>query len=206
MFKRISFVLLTLAVLLTACGPQATPTMSAADVQGTAIAAAFTMLAATQQAIPTATPLPPTPVPSPTQLPTFTPVPLIPTLAFLPSPTTAAASGDPCAQVLDKGAAGPTKRVRIENTTDGTAKLSLTLTSPNPFGQCGYLIGFNNVFKKGSKWDILELPTGNWTAWAFIEGGSRPSTAVGSFYLGPSKATELLRLVIRPDVIGIIGP
>ena len=56
MLKKILPILIALVVLLTACAPQAAPTMSPADVQGTAVAAAWTMVAATQAAIPTNTP------------------------------------------------------------------------------------------------------------------------------------------------------
>lgn len=63
-------------LLASACAPQATPTMNPADVQQTAQAAAFTMVAETQLAMPTAT-VPPTA--TPTSAPTNTPPPL-PTL------------------------------------------------------------------------------------------------------------------------------
>ena len=69
--------------MLSACGPEPEPTMSAADVQGTAVAAAWTMVAETQAAIPTATPIPPTETPLPTALPTNTIAPLeLPTQAI----------------------------------------------------------------------------------------------------------------------------
>jgi hypothetical protein len=48
------------ALVITACGPAPEPTMSPEDVQGTAMAGAMTMVAETQAAIPTATPIPPT--------------------------------------------------------------------------------------------------------------------------------------------------
>src|SRR5258706_15806878 len=85
MFKRTYPVLLGLALLLAACGPQGTPTMAAVNVQNTAGAAAWTMVAATQQAIPTATPLPPTGTPSPTPPPTFTPLALSTQPQFIPT-------------------------------------------------------------------------------------------------------------------------
>ncbi len=86
MLKKILPILLALTVLLTACGSQGTPTMAPADVEGTAVAAAWTVVAMTQAAIPTATQLPPTETPSPTPLPTFTAEPLIvPTLEPLTS-------------------------------------------------------------------------------------------------------------------------
>src|SRR5690349_8533555 len=139
MLKRVAPILLGIALLLSACGSQGTPTMAPADVQNTSVAAAWTMVAATQQAIPTATPLPPTETPSATPLPTFTPLPL-PTLPAqsLPTATQAAATGD-CLGPLNMGEAGPTVKVRIENQTDGTFTISLNLWTPNDFGQCGAL-------------------------------------------------------------------
>lgn len=210
MFKRILIMASVLAVFLAACGAPATPTVSPVDIQNTAISSAFTMVAATQIAIPTATPLPPTETPSPTPLPTFTAVPLIPTLpqAVLPSPTTASSSsGDTCDHILDKSQAGGMKRVRLQNTTNGTVKFGLTLTAPNSFGQCGYLTGFNNVIKKGQRSGVIQIPAGQWYVWAFIEGNDgRDTTAEGGFYLGPSKTDDLLTLMIREDSIRLVGP
>src|SRR5215207_11157392 len=71
------FSLLTVAILamiISACGTPAAPTMNGADVQNTAVAAAFTMVAQTQAAVPTATPLPPTEAPTQTPLPSLTPI------------------------------------------------------------------------------------------------------------------------------------
>src|SRR5215217_5959295 len=100
------FSLLTVAILamiISACGTPAAPTMNGADIQNTAVAAAFTMVAQTQAAVPTATPLPPTEAPTQTPLPTDTPLPL-PTLNVTLTSTTAPVSNnnssggtDPCA-------------------------------------------------------------------------------------------------------------
>nr|MDQ3007938.1 hypothetical protein [Chloroflexota bacterium] len=65
------------SLLATACGAQATPTANPVDIQHTAEAAAFTMVAQTQESLPSATPLPPTNTPTivatNTPLPTLTP-------------------------------------------------------------------------------------------------------------------------------------
>ena len=206
MLKKILPIMLALTVLLTACGTQAPPTMAPADVQGTAVSAAWTMVAATQAAIPTNTPPPPTETPSPTPLPTFTQQPLlIPTLQplILASPTVAAGVTDPnnCNMSLNMGLAGPTHRVRIENQSPGTSNLSLNLYKPNPFGQCGS-ISFASV-RKGTM-TIITIPTGYWYAYAWVL--DPPSTGSVSFYIGPSKSQDLLRLVIKKDIIAWIGP
>jgi len=46
MIKKILPILLALSVLLTACGAKGTPTMAPADVEGTAVSSAWTMVAA----------------------------------------------------------------------------------------------------------------------------------------------------------------
>ena len=53
--KKLLTIMLASILLLSACGPEPEPTMSAEEVQGTAVAAAWTMVAETQAAIPTAT-------------------------------------------------------------------------------------------------------------------------------------------------------
>ena len=205
MLVRIVPILLTLAVLLTACGPEATPTMSPADVQGTAVAAAWTMVAATQQAIPTATPVPPTETPSPTPSPTFTLVALSSLAApATTTPAVVAAGTDTCLHPLNIGEAGPKKRVRIENESGGTFNLSLNLWTPNAFGQCGALYYSNQP--KYAKFTV-ELPAGSWFAYAWITlPGGKSSEAPGSFVVGTSKSDDILRLVIKKDVIGFYGP
>ncbi|MBE0671266.1 MAG: hypothetical protein IH588_11805 [Anaerolineales bacterium] len=166
MFKKIIPVLAVIAIFITACGPQGTPTMSPADVEGTAVSAAWTVVAMTQMAIPTATPVPPTETPSPTPLPTFTPLPL-PTqdTTILPTATQAAAAGgaDSCLKPLNVAEAGPTSQVRFENETGGTVTLSLNL-STNAFGQCGALV---YTMGKAEKL-ILALPKGEYFAYAWI--------------------------------------
>lgn len=195
MLKKILPILLTLTVLLAACTPQAAPTMAAADVEGTAMAAALTMVYMTQMAIPTNTPVPPTETPSPTPLPTFTPPPVIDTLVPLILPTATSAPSDPnnCNKSLNISEAGPTKNVRIENTMGSQVNLSLNLYTPNLFGQCGAI---SYVINKGEKRKI-EIPSGYWYAYGWVI--NPPSTAEGSFFIGPSKSQDLLRLIIKKD-------
>jgi hypothetical protein len=208
MLKKVLPILLALSLLLTACGSQepAPPTVSAVDIQNTAVAGAQTMIALTELAKPTATPLPPTETPSPTPLPTFTPPPVIPTLEQLILPTATVASSDPnnCNRLLNIAEAGPTKNVRIENTLKSTVNLSLTLWEPNQFGQCGS-IGYQLTKNQNLK---VGIPSGSWYAYAWVlgTGDVAQSTAEGSFYIGPSKSQDLLRLIIKEHVIGWVGP
>jgi hypothetical protein len=208
MLKKVLLILIALGVLLSACSAEpAAPTMSAADINGTAVSAAQTMVFQTQAAIPTNTPVPPTETPSPTPLPTFTQQPLvIPTLEQLILPTATSSIADPndCNRSLNIAEAGPTKNVRIENTTKSQVNLSLNLWTPNLFGQCGSIA---YVINKSEKRKIA-IPSGSWYAYGWVLGtdGSAQSTTEGSFYIGPSKTQDLLRLIIKEHVIGWVGP
>lgn len=197
MLKRTLPVLIGLALLMTGCGPQGTPTMAPADVQGTAISAAWTMVAATQLANPTATPMPPTGTPSPTPLPTFTPLPLVPLPNTFPTATPQAAASDPdsCIKPLNVGEAGPTVPIRIENESGGSINISLNLWKINAFGQCGalsYTVGKNGSMK-------VNLPKGSWWAYAWVTlPDGKSSTASCSFELRVGDA-DLLRLRVGKE-------
>jgi len=139
--KKLLIIIFASAFLISACGPEPEPTMSAGDVQGTAVAAAWTMVAETQAAIPTATPIPPTNTPEPTPIPTNTIAPLeLPTqppVVVQPTATTASSGGDDCDHILASDAAGPTSPIRIVNETKAPMNVSLYLAK-TPFGECGY--------------------------------------------------------------------
>ncbi len=198
MIKRILPIFLALSLLLVACGSEGTPTTSAVDVQNTAIAAAWTMVAATQQAMPTNTPIPPTNTASPMPPPTFTPFPT--QNIFVPTATTAA-SGDSnnCNRPLNMGEAGPTKAVRVENEINASSiTLSLNIYEPNAFGQCGSL----SYVLKGYEKRILYLPKGKWWAYAWIEyKNGDTSTSSGSFELAVGGGDDLVVLKIKEEVI-----
>jgi hypothetical protein len=200
MFKKILPILIMLTVLLAACAPQGTPTMAPADVQNTAVSAAWTMVAATQLANPTATQLPPTEVPSPTPLPTFTLVPIIPTLEqlILPTPTSAPSDPNNCLKPLDIGNAGPTTPMRIENVSGGIVRISLNLAT-NAFGECGALV-VTNIPVNGKQ--RIDLPKGDWWAYAWITYKNGTSgISSGSFTIRVSDE-DLLRIIVGPDTIG----
>jgi hypothetical protein len=200
MLKRISIIMLGSMLLLSACGAQEPPTMAPADVNNTAVAAAFTMVAQTQAAIPTNTPVPPTETPSPTPLPTFT-LPPPPTLDQLLAPPTAtqAVASDPnsCTKALNVGEAGPLKRIRIENTTAGSINISLNLWKPNDFGQCGAL---SYSLKKGEQ-RIVSVPVGAWYGYAWITYKNGTSgTASGSWNVNQGY-DDLISVVVKDEVI-----
>ena len=200
MIKKIIPILALAAVLVTACGGQAEPTLSAEQIQGTAVAAAFTMVAQTQAAIPTNTPLPPTETASPTPLPTFTLAPsATPDFALLPTATQAAASSggeDNCLHPINRGEAGPTSNIRFENETGGRVTLSLNLQT-NLHGQCG---AETYIIEKNGK-TTLSMPKGEYFAYAWVQyANGSSSTAVG--YVNNRVGDNHGFVVkIKPDII-----
>jgi hypothetical protein len=162
--------ILVFALIISACSarivPQATPAVDPVDLQVTAVAAAYTIVAETQAAIPTSTSLP-----SPTATLTNTPnatttLPPLPTLGatFTPSPV---GSGpvDPCINtVLPDSLTGNTIKIRIDNPTKATINLSVNLHPGNPQGVCGYR-GY--TLTAGQSLVITDLVEGCYTLWAW---------------------------------------
>ena len=166
--KRLSILakILVITLLVSACGAQATPTVDAAELQGTAVAAALTILAETQAAIPTNT------LPPPTATITNTPVP---TNTFIPLPTQGAESTpkiggsspteDPCInQLLPDKLTGQAIKIRVDNPTKGTINLSVYLQSGNPQGVCGYRA---YVLAPQDSLVITDLVEGCYSLWAW---------------------------------------
>ena len=131
---------LTIVLLISGCGAQPAPTAAPIDFQGTVAAAAFTVIAETQAAIPTATPIPPTA--------TFTNTPL-PTPTFIPPPSTAMTStpgssgssggSDPCVnKTLPNTLQGDPIRIRLNNSTKAKLSVTVYLNQTGPQGVCGY--------------------------------------------------------------------
>lgn len=163
--KKLLITILGSILLISACGPEPAPTMSPEEVQGTAVAAAWTMVAETQAAIPTATPVPPTETPPQTSLPTNTTVPLViatQPLAVQPTATTASSANE-CDKPLSSSAAGPTSPIKIINETKAPVNVSLYLDK-TVFGECGfrgYSIPKNNSIS-------IDFPQGNIFGYAWI--------------------------------------
>lgn len=180
-----SFILIALlAIFITACGAQPVPTISSVDVQHTAEAAAFTMVAQTQASMPTATPLPPTEIPTNTPAPTDTPA-AVPTLdttlattsAGLPTlaPTNVPASGnatvDPCSnRVLKANPKGQPTIIRVANLTKATVTVSLYLNETAGAGECGYR-GY--TLTKLSDVLITDSVQGCYDIWAWNQDGQK---------------------------------
>ena len=205
--KQILITIAILTFLLAACGPTPEPTMSPADVQGTAMAAAMSMVAETQAAIPTATPIPPTEAPTATPFPTNTVPPLDITqptqsINILPTSTTAASVGgsDPCNQPLTSWD-GESARMKIVNNTKpkGHVVIALGFTT-TAFGQCGIIsASFDNV-------TTVNVPVGTFWASAFIDGkqdfkafGGDTLTRPGSYSLWVENDRIILKAGCAPD-------
>ena len=170
--KRISTLTtaLLLAMIISACGAPAVPTVNPVDVQNTAVAAAFTMVAQTQAAIPTATPLPPTETPTATPAATDTPLAL-PTLEV--TATGAAVSSgsnsnvDPCAnRTLASSPRGRETIIRIANTTNVAVTVSLYLNETAAHGECGYRA---YTLSKNNDVVITDLVQGCYNIWAWSD-------------------------------------
>jgi len=171
--KQIWLILAITSLALTACGAEAEPTISAAEVQGTAVAAALTMVAETQAAFPTATLLPPTEAPSATPFPTNTVAPLSlasPTqaqaLAVVPTNTPVPASGsgnDPCNQPLTTWE-GESAQMRLQNNTKPKGVVTASLFFRTSLGQCGY------IGTQFTGTTTLTVPVGTFSAGAFVDG------------------------------------
>jgi hypothetical protein len=168
--KRLSILTAAiLAMILSACGTPAAPTMNGVDVQNTAVAAAFTMVAQTLAAVPTATPLPPTEASTQTPLPTDTPLPL-PTLNVTLTSTAAPVSnnpgGDPCATRVLSPSQGKGTVIRVVNTTKVSVTVSMYLNETAAHGECGYR-GF--TLTKNNDIVYNDLVQGCYNLWAWSD-------------------------------------
>jgi hypothetical protein len=133
--KPILIFVIVLAFTLSACGAKATPTP---DVMATANAAASTMIAETQAAMPTVPPIPPTEIPTETPQPTPT-IPPLPTVPVLASPTRVPVigGGGECSGTISTSKGEGTATLVINNNTKVLLGVSLYLHK-NSFGDCGF--------------------------------------------------------------------
>ncbi len=163
--------LIMVTLIASACRanvPAATPT--AVDLQGTIAAAAFTVVAETQAAIPTSTPIPPTPTFTDTPLPTLTLIPLPSAQGTLqatnpPLPNATSGAADPCInKTMPEPLKGDPISVRINNSTKVKLSVSVNLNQAVPNGQCGYR---SYTLDAGQKLVLNNLVAGCYTLWAW---------------------------------------
>jgi hypothetical protein len=205
MKRNVLIIGVVLILLVSACAPQAAPTANPVDIQHTAESGAFTVVAETQAAVPTSTPVPPSDTPAPTALPTETPPPLptsstpgalptnIPT--FTPqSPNTSSNTNntnnqDICNQPLTSWQ-GPTANFTIANQTKPEGTIVLSMYVVTTLGQCGYLI----------TGDSFSGPIGQYSAGAFIT-GKQNFKAFGGFNITEGN----WKIVVKNDSISALG-
>lgn len=187
--KRSALILgVVLSLAASACAPQATPTINPLDIQHTAEAAAFTMVAQTEESIPTATLQPPTETSSPTALPTLTPI-SSPTSAVLlsatatPAPQSSGPTQDDCNKALTSWQ-GPTAKLSIANNTKPQGKIVLSLWVVTELGECGFLV------------DLSSGPVGQYSAYAFVD-GQKNFKVFGAFRITPGS----WKIVVRNESI-----
>jgi hypothetical protein len=167
-FSILALVLMS-TLMISACGArgtQATPTINAVDIQSTAAVVAFTMVAETQAAIPTATPPPPTETFTNTPAPTDTFLPLPASgVTSTPVPNSNSGGGDPCInKVMPATLEGDPVKIRINNSTKAALAISVYLNQTVPQSQCGY-----RTYKldPGQFVVINDLIEGCYTLWAW---------------------------------------
>jgi len=196
---------IVLIFLVSACAPQSTPTANSVDVQHTAEAAAFTMVAQTQEAVPTNTTVPPTETASPTLPATLTAIALptdatLATVAGLPTTSANLTTSIPptlapppvttdanCNKALTAWQ-GPSASFSIFNETKPEGKIILSLYVVTELGECGYLA------------DISRGPVGQYSAGAFVE-GKQDFKVFGGFRITEGS----WRIVVKNDSITALG-
>jgi len=193
MKQRISILGMILCLVLSACGGEpAAPTLSSADVGATAQAAAFTMIAETQAAIPTNTPLPPTATftstPLPTETATSTPTldPSLPTATFTLAPQASGPTQDPCNKILSQWEV-PTIKIQVTNETQPQGSIVLSLYVTTALGECGFVPVTGGAFSG---------PAGYYSASAFVD-GPKDFKVFGGFLLNGGS----WRIIIRNETI-----
>jgi len=148
-----------LSLAAGACAPQATPTDNSLDIQYTAEAVVFTMVAETEEAIPTATD-----TPSPTLTPMTSPTSEVsPTQTQTAVSQSSASTQDNCNRALTSWE-GPTAKLNLANETKPKGVVTLSLYVVTELGECGYL---SQQFESSGS---LSGPAGQYSAGAFIDG------------------------------------
>lgn len=180
-----------LSLLLSACGgAPAEPTLNAQDMQSTAAAMAATIVAETNAAIPTSTPVPPTDTPAPTEtlLPSPTADLSSPTVAV--TPTSPAPTKNPCDKILS-GWQGPSANLNLVyeySPMSKDDKVVVSMWVMTDLGECGFLTNLSTG------------PVGQYTVAAYID-GAKDFRVFGGFRI--TEATW--DIVIRNDTIVALG-
>ena len=196
--KFLLVVSLFVVMALAACGPKPAPALSVTDVQNTAVALALTGIAMTSSAMPTDTPVPPTPT---TELATLPTLAILPTVA-LETPIVAPinnpnASPTPdCYQPPPAKLLGTTVQIKLVNKSDGPVNLSMGMYEPNDKGEC-FTFAFS-ISEKGSQ--VVTILSGCYWG-AGYQNGPKPSTPRVN-YICLTDTTQTRGLTISNNTIG----
>ena len=189
-----------LSLLLSACGgtTPAQPTINPQDIQSTAVSAASTIVAETEAAQPTDTPVPSTETPLPTTAATNTPAssptgdPLLASPTSLPTsqPAASGPTADPCNKPLTAWQ-GPSATLNIVydySPQTKNDKVVVSLWVMTDHGECGFL------------YDLSTGPVGQYSAVAYVD-STKDFKVFGGF-----RITEAAwDIVIRNDKIVALG-
>ena len=197
--KYLTILSILLIIVISACGPTPVPTMSVADLQGTAVANAWIAITQTQAAIPTATqtPVPPTPTITLVPLPTATLV-LVPTLALKPVATLPDTSAtDPCNGPAPAKPKGTTVLIKLVNKSVGNvAPLSLGMKKENSLKECGIY-----TFSLGHyEAPVVKILAGCYWGYGYVN-GSKPSTPQTANALCVTDTSKTTAIWITKDLI-----
>jgi len=201
MKKQIVVVATIATLFFSACSPQQQEnSISSNDIQATSVAAAFTIVAETQAAIPTNTLVPPTETLIPTVPPTETPQPtptvdpalitptVEPTFTLQPTPTQVDLSA--CNQILAtwEGPSATLSPYYEYSPQSNKDKVVLSIWVMTDLGECGYL-GDQSVG-----------PVGQYSVLAFID-GEKSFKVHGSFRVTGGS----WKIIIRNDTVRGMG-
>ncbi len=194
--KYLTILTLLTLTILSACGPAPAPTLSAADVQGTAVADAWIAITQIQAAIPTATA---TPIPTATltSIPTLMLIP-ISTLPPVVIPTLTTAANDPCNLPPPAEPKGVKVQVKFVNKSGGHADLAFGMNFPNDLKECG-----TYSFSLG-KFDepVVTVLAGCYWGWAWITGDIPSVAKTGSTILCVTDPNQVRAIWITSEMIG----
>ena len=191
--KYLIILSILLITIISACGPAPAPTLSAADVQGTAVANAWVAITQTQAAIPTATQTPIPPTLTFTPLPTFTPYPtLVPVVATLPD----TAATDPCNEPPPVKTQGDKVKIKFVNKSNGNVTLSFGMTKENSFKECGTYSFYISKFDE----PVVEVLAGCYWGYGWVD-GKEPSTAQTPDVLCVTDKSKTTAVWINTEVI-----
>ena len=196
--KYLTILSILLITVISACGPAPTPTMSVADLQGTAVADAWIALTQTQAAIPTATqtPIPPTPTATLEPLPTATLL-LIPTLELVPVATLPDTSAtDPCNEPPPIKPKGAVVKIKFVNKTDSSLNLSFAMAQENSLKECGTYSFTLARFDE----PVVEVLAGCYWGYAWVL--DPPSNAKTPDALCVTDTSKITAIWITKEVIG----